>query len=283
MSVCDKPQGRLGNAIFRYLASSVFSIVYNLERKYDIQSNENTFLVTDFNFIHWKDYVLSAGIPDNLSRSLNYVFQGFFQHEDILKKYKNELIKHIENNPEDLIITDGNVGNINEFNYPQKAYKAINLLKPITNINKNYEIVVHLRLEDFITLDLSMNPESLTKILDVYKDKQICFVVNKITTKLEEKYIDFFMKRYNIVLESNDVITDYHIMKNAKILCCSCSTLSWAAAFFSETVELVYFPNYEYTDGNDGRYHERFKKPIENTVLYDFDKCSQETLETILS
>jgi len=102
-------------------------------------------------------------------------------------------------------------------------------------------------------------------------------------TKLEEKYIDFFMKRYNIVLESNDVITDYHIMKNAKILCCSCSTLSWAAAFFSETVELVYFPNYEYTDGNDGRYHERFKKPIENTVLYDFDKCSQETLETILS
>jgi len=283
MSVCDNPQGRLGNAIFRYLASSVFSIVHDLKREYTIQPNENVFFITDFNFIQWKDYVLSAGVPDNISKSVKYVFQGFFQHEDILKKYKNELIKHIENNPEDSIITDGNTENIHDFNYPQQAYKAINLLKPITNINKNYEIVVHLRLEDFITLDLSMNPESLTKILDVYKDKQICFVLNKITTKLEEKYIDFFMKRYNIVLESNDVITDYHIMKNAKILCCSCSTLSWAAAFFSETVELVYFPNYEYTDGNDGRYHERFKKPIENTVLYDFDKCSQETLETILS
>jgi hypothetical protein len=157
------------------------------------------------------------------------------------------------------------------------------LIAAAEKLNKIYEIVFHLRLEDFITLSHVMNPESLSKILDNYKDKQICFVVNKITTKLEEKYIDFFMKRYDIVLESNDVITDYHIMKNAKILCCSCSTLSWIAAFFSVTVELVYFPNYEYSHGNEDRYHERFKKPIENTVLYDFDKCSPETLETILS
>jgi hypothetical protein len=283
MSVYDSPLGRLGNAIFRYSCSSIFSIVHDFKREYTLESNENIYIVNDYLFLNWKDYVLSQGIPDNISKSVKYVFQGFFQHEDILKKYKTELLEHIEKNPEDLLKTDGNVGDIHDFNHSQEIFKAINLLKPPENFNKKYEIVFHLRLEDFITISQVMNPESLTKILDIYKDKQICFVVNKITTNLEEKYIDFFKKNYDIVLESNDVITDYHIMKNAKILCCSCSTLSWAAAFFSETVELVYFPNYEYTDGNDGRYHERFKKPIENTVLYDFDKCSQETLETILS
>jgi hypothetical protein len=280
MSVYDNPQGRLGNAMFRYLASSIFSIVHNFRREFIVDPNENTFMITDINFIAWKDYVLSAGAPDNISKSVKYTFHGFFQHEDILKKYKPELIKHIENNPEDIMITDGNNETIRGANYDQASYKVSDILKPPKNINKNYEIVFHLRLEDFITLSQSMNPESLTKILDIYKDKQICFVVNKITTELEKKYIDFFMKRYDIVLESNDVITDYHIMKNAKILGCSCSTLSWIAAFFSETVELVYFPNYEYSDE---RPHERFKKPIENTVLYDFDKCSAETLETILS
>ena len=281
MSVYDNPQGRLGNAVFRYLASSIFSIVYNLKREYTIHPNENVFFITDFNFIHWKDFVLSQGVPHDINKNVKFVFEGFFQHEDILKKYKSDLIKHIENNPEDIMMTDGNNENIRYYNHDQIAYKVIDILKPPKNINKIYEIVVHLRLEDFITISQSMIPESLTKILDIYKDKKICFVVNKITTKLEEKYIDFFMKRYDIVLESNDVITDYHIMKNAKILCCSCSTLSWIAAFFSETVELVYFPNYNYS--NDERQHERFKKPIENTVLYDFEKCSPETLETILS
>jgi len=96
---------------------------------------------------------------------------------------------------------------------------------------------------------------------------------------VEYIYIDYFLKRFNnIILESNDVLTDYHIMKNAKILICSCSTLSWAASLFSDTVEELYFPDYYHT----GRIHVTFKQPIENTVLYKFKNCSKTELESIL-
>jgi len=67
-------------------------------------------------------------------------------------------------------------------------------------------------------------------------------------------------------------------MKNAKILVCSCSTLSWIAAFLSDKVTTVYFPNYK-----NRQIHETFKKPIENTILYDFTKCSQNDLEKLFT
>lgn len=63
-------------------------------------------------------------------------------------------------------------------------------------------------------------------------------------------------------------------MKNAKTLVCSCSTLSWVAAFLSDRVKLVYFPDY-----NNNRSHETFKMPIENTILYSFTKCGKDELE----
>ena len=73
-------------------------------------------------------------------------------------------------------------------------------------------------------------------------------------------------------------MTDFTIMRNAKTLVCSCSTLSWAASFLSETVEKVYMPNYN----NPGRIHETYKQPIQNTILYDFENCSKEKLLEIL-
>jgi hypothetical protein len=103
--------------------------------------------------------------------------------------------------------------------------------------------------------------------------------LNKPTTELEIKYVQFFTSKYsNIVIESNDVITDYTIMKNAKILVCSCSTLSWAASLLSTTLEKVYVPNYSQVNGS----HQTFKKPIENTVLYDIQTCNISDLNNIL-
>jgi hypothetical protein len=76
-----------------------------------------------------------------------------------------------------------------------------------------------------------MHPESIKNVLDKINEKSVCLVVNKPTMEIENKYIDYFKKFYNITIESNSGIEDYHIMKNAKILVCSCSTLSWIAGF----------------------------------------------------
>jgi hypothetical protein len=53
-------------------------------------------------------------------------------------------------------------------------------------------------------------------------------------------------------------------MKNAKILICSTSTVSWAAAFFSETIQKCYFPDYT----ADIYPVSSCKYPIDNTELY---------------
>ena len=73
----------------------------------------------------------------------------------------------------------------------------------------------------------------------------------------------FFTQKYsNIIIESNDVLTDFTIMKNAKILVCSCSTLSWAAALLSTVIEKAFDPNYKQVHGP----HQTFKKPIEKVL-----------------
>ena len=51
MKVYDKQTGRLGNAIFRYLASSLFCILYGAERTCSIE--ECDAVMTDSVFFEW--------------------------------------------------------------------------------------------------------------------------------------------------------------------------------------------------------------------------------------
>jgi hypothetical protein len=141
-----------------------------------------------------------------------------------------------------------------------------------------------LRLEDFIEISHVINPISIKKIIDSlvleYPNETICFVLNTPKTEIERKYINYLTENLNnYKIESNDVMTDFTIMRNAKTLVCSCSTLSWAASFLSNVLEKIYMPNYN----NPDRIHETFKYPISNTVLYDFEKCSKENLLEILN
>ena len=277
MKVYDCKLGRLGNAIFRYFASTLFRILYNAERTFD--QNECNQMLTDANFIDWFN-----GKIQNIDNNKNYMFYGYYQHDTIYNKYKQELINWIYTHPDELLWTDGNDDNIDYFNYKSTAYKNIQLLiNPYAS--KIYDVVVHLRLEDFIKNSDVIHPESIKKVLDKINEKSVCLVVNKSvclvvnkpTSEIENKYIDYFKQFYDITIESNSVIEDYHIMKNAKILVCSCSTLSWVAALLSNRVTTVYFPDYP-----NRQLHETFKKPIENTILYEFTKCSQEDLEHFL-
>jgi FkbM family methyltransferase len=273
MKVYDCKLGRLGNAIFRYFASTIFRILYNAERTYN--QNDCNQILTDNDFINWFNMVLNDNIP-NINNNVNFMFYGFYQHDKIYAKYKDKIINWIYTHPNELLWTDGNDNHITYFDYESISYKNIQLLiNPF--ISKLYEVVVHLRLEDFIKNSNVIHPESIKKVLDKINQKSVCLVVNKPKTEIENKYIDYFKKFYDITIESNSVIEDYHIMKNAKILVCSCSTMSWIAAFLSNRINTVYFPAYEHKHD-----HETFKKPIENTILYEFTKCSKQDLENFL-
>jgi len=270
MKVYDCKLGRLGNAIFRYFASTLFRIIYKAERTYDQDDCNQMF--SDNDFINWSIIILSNNIP-NIDTNKNFMFYGYYQHDTIYDKYKTEIINWIYTHPDELLWTDGNDNYFNYYNYESISYKNIQLLiNPYAS--KIYDVVVHLRLEDFIKNSNVIHPESIKNVLDKINEKTICLVVNKLTTEIENKYVDYFKQFYNIIVESNSVIEDYHIMKNAKILVCSCSTLSWIAAFLSIRVKTVYFP-----DNKNRQKHETFKNPIENTILYKYHKCSHNDLE----
>jgi len=271
--VIFRTSGRLGNAIFRYFASSLFCIIYKGSRTYD--KDITNVIFSDAMFISWMNDILNNNIPE--LPDANYNFYGFYQHDKIFIKYKNELIEWMTNNKDDQIYTDGNDESNRNYDYNVQSYFVKELLEAPENLTF-YDIVIHLRLEDFINNNNIIHPKSIIKIIrKINKSEPICIVLNKPKTELESLYLDYIKKEFdNIVLQSGTVIEDFHIMKNAKILVCSCSTLSWIASYMSDKIETVYFPNKTCVE------HESFMIPIENTILYDYIICTKAALEKIL-
>jgi hypothetical protein len=275
MIITNHNKGRLGNSIFRFFANIIFCIVYDINSKIindNIQYQSNI-IIDDTYFINFANNILNKKLIRNIDKNSVLYFDGYYQHDKIYTLFKPQIIEFIKNHPEIILTTDNH-----------EKYKTIDLVNFDIISNKKYNIVIHLRLEDFIEISHVINPISIKKIIDSlvseYPNETFCFVLNTPKTEIERKYINYLTENLsNYTIESNDVITDFTIMRNAKILVCSCSTLSWAASFLSNVVEKVYIPNYN----NHDRIHETFKYPISNTVLYDFEKCSKEKLLEILN
>ena len=254
-------KGRLGNAIFRYMACSVLCIKYQGEystllQNIDMIINDNVFCEIIKN-----DYKLQDG---------NYLLNEWYQQDTIYKKYKAENVDFINKN-EHIVITDGiYAGDGNKQEFLMK-----NIINRPHNFNKIYDMVFHIRLGDKVNLNITI---SLDKILNLIQNIQysecnnIAIVCDKCTTQYEEMFIKTIMEKLNtkfnstIILESNDVLTDFYIMSSCKILVCSVSTLSWCAAFFSKTIEKCYMP--KHTKAITNSYCDCYY-PIDNTELYD--------------
>ncbi len=271
MFIFNHNQGRLGNSLFRLFANIVFLIIYEPNAKIYNYGNTYSLGINDNNFQIWMNSILNDKILRLVNVHTNYLFDGFYQHDKIFVKFKQEIINYMKTHPDLIIKTDRN-----------DSYKIIDFVD--FPIEKQYNIVVHLRLEDFITNSQVIDPTCVRVVMDEIEslypnEEQICIVVNKPTTDLESKYINFLKKRNpKIIIESNDVITDYTIMRNATVLVCSCSTLSWAASLLSTTLQKVYIPDYIDIGGS----HQTFKKPIENTTLYNIRTCTSDELLRIL-
>jgi len=256
------PKGRLGNAIFRYLGCSILCIRYNGEYSTDIK-NINS-IINDKIFIY---IINNSNIELNDG---NYLMTDYYQHDTVYKNYKNLIIDFINKNNH-IVITDGiNAGDGNK----QKFYMK-DILNTPPNFNKIYDVVFHIRLGDFVKLDFAISLENLLALIqniEINNYSKIAIVCDKCNTEYEKNFINTIKEKIyekfnkSIVIESNDILTDYYIMKNSKILICSNSTLSWAAAFFSKTIEKCYMPKHNTKIQNDfcTCYY-----PIDNTELYE--------------
>jgi hypothetical protein len=194
---------------------------------------------------------------------------GFYQHDLIYLNHKQQIIDFVGNHPEHYILTDS----IKSGDKNNEKFFVKDIFSTPTGFNKIYKNVLHIRLEDFVThgfyLPVNRITYLLTEIIGDDKNNldKICIVCNKIKTTFENIYmitLTHFLEKNNIeyVIESNDVLTDYYIMKEAELLICSNSTLSWCAALLSDKIKKCYFPNYKITSNPSCKF------PIKNTFLY---------------
>jgi GR25 family glycosyltransferase involved in LPS biosynthesis len=315
------PSGRLGNAIFRYMACAVINIEnpslgYILKDDFTDNDKENftyypgldhegddtsktslqdnnimgyntlgyfkhtvnvanlksnvyinkenghgiyvkkTLTLTDDNFLSFKNKKLEY---------FNIKMDGFFQFGHIYLQYKSQILNYMNQHKfSHYIQTDTN-----------RRFLLRELLDDIHLLpEKHYDIVIHIRLGDFIGRPDYIELKyylSLFQTID-WSNKRICLLFDP-TTKtgdcifIEECMHWFEERGIHISIESNSLLVDFNIMKQAKILVCSMSTLAWTAAYLSTTIQQCYMPNYNYYKTLE-RSAFYFRQPIENTILY---------------
>lgn len=275
--VIFKPEGRLGNALFRYVASSIVCQKFNMKyilledfiKDENIIDKKNVYTLDDNNYIQFID----NGKNNNYTFNQHIFMSGYYQFDFILTYFKKDVLDFIAKTKDEnhIIQVDMNDG--------YRKYKINDLLYDEDEEDKQikYETIIHLRLGDiFRSKQFDYIPpeyfyQVYEKEKDNFKNKNIALVVENKTNKDEleviSKHVSWFKnKNLDITLESNDIITDFKLFKNCETLICSYSTLSWMAAYFSNTIKKCYIPNYNFFNERRICY---FRNPIENTILYD--------------
>jgi len=269
---------RMGNAIFRYLAGVLFCILYGFRLSDDDSDLQET--VDDTFFLRWMNEYNKTGVLPAFDTNKNYKFYGYFQHDTVYLKHKEEILQYIRENPEYVLRGDNG-----------QSIRAIDLLDPVIDGSDipSYDLVLHLRLEDFIVIGFAINPDVIRSFLNNLKEKgqsssTLTIVVKQPTSQMEVKYIEYVTQDWKssgstVIIESNSYMKDFHIMKNARALICSCSTFCWSAALLSDCLETAYMPNVHHPD----RIWETFRRPVEDTrPCYPNMECSIYKLGQVL-
>jgi GR25 family glycosyltransferase involved in LPS biosynthesis len=233
---------------------------------------KNTILINEYNFFKYINTATDTATDYNTSitklpNNRNISLRGYFQYDQIYLQNKSYILEFLEEHK-----------NIHEIRTDDETYLTKHIIDDmLLDSSKIYENVIHIRLGDFNGRPDFIESEYLLRLFDNIKDifyNKTAIVIETPTSEADIIYLNTILdwfKKNNIpvpVIESNDMLTDYNIMKQAKIIVSSMSTLCWAAAYFSKSLEKIYMPNYNFFDIED-RKNGYFKTPIKNTILYD--------------
>lgn len=192
MTIYFIPNGRLGNAIFRYFACSLFCIFYNQEYSIDSLSIPRA-SIGDLDFIKWMNNETNYNIHGDLT------FAGFYQHDFIYKKYKNLLISYMENHLYHVILGDHTTKGDTT-----ATFLIRDILYEPLGFSKKYDTVIHIRLDDHFRGGVHISVEYVIGVLDrVSITENSCIVVQTLTMESEkvyvEKVVDFIYHRWGFL------------------------------------------------------------------------------------
>lgn len=283
MKIYGTNYGGFGNAVFNKLGTILLWILFSPNAElvsFDTMEEideykQNSILIDEFYFVNIVNSKIEKGI-DILDPEKNYFFSGYSQHDEIYTRYKKQIVDYILAHP------------------LEKIYVAHeNRFLPIYHIvaqknTETYDIVLHLRLGDFVRLGWTIHPECVRQVFEnvlssidaVQNEKQVAILVDHQETELENQYVEYIRSvcPEAIVYDKTDIFTAYNLMRNAKRMICSCSTFSWIATLFAREYQRVSFPNYEHR-----WQHEYFRKVHENFTYYNISRISETDLQQFLS
>jgi len=270
-------RGRFGNHIFRFLASKLFCILYNCELSEYLPPYRVD--ITDDIFCEWMKHIFDNKLiqfPIN-----NFEFSGYYQHDLIYRKFKQEIINHINDNKDQhMSFNNTEVNFINgailDIPHSKIDIKLGDLIGIPPVLPFNYTTAIHLRIEDFLQIGLAMNPKSIDIILTKC-EPPFLFIHKPICNDLDEKYIYIFKKKYpDAFFFDGSLLECYNILRTSKTLICSQSTLSWIAALFNDTHDKIYMPKQK-----DNIIHQSFQYPSDKTELYEYEYISPDNIKNI--
>lgn len=268
--------GRLGNCMFPFFFCIFIEMKYGYE--YTEREIPGAATVTDEPFakVFTEENVLQGRFyfpPCNLR------LWGFFQHDWIFKHYRKELMAYLQSKPRLLSIMAKYTN--------QTISSDLFLQDALPSINPGpTDIVIHLRLEDYLTDTIQPNsphyvisPLDYDPILTAKKYDTIYWVMNAPKLPIEHKYIAFLLKKWGGIYTPQTLEQDISLMRKAHTLVCSRSTLSWASSYLTpHTEQTVFLPMKK----NDNP-HEQCPGIYPKTIRFDHKKCTVKDLEDILN
>ena len=295
--------GGFGNAVFNVLGTILLNVLFpdlemvSFETMEEIEAYKQTAIKIDDDFFL---EIVNSKIEHNTDLCIldpiqHYWLSAYCQYDEIYVRYREQIVEYILAHPQEKI-------------FAGHTYRFF----PICDIvsvqeTERYDVLLHLRLGDFVALGWVIHPENIRQAFakaiasaiadassnakaiaddiadaiaeassnDLAENKKIGIMVDHRNTELEKKYVEYIQEvcPEAEILENNDVIIDYNLLRNAKHVIASCSTFTWIALLFAQENQIVSFPNYEHR-----WQHEQFRRTHNRFTYYDISRISEADL-----
>jgi len=223
LKVAYKPNGRTGNNLFQYLTCKIIGYMFGHE--YSVSCPEDFYKMDDEIFMK----LLAEEQQTEELRTKNIWCDGFFQNSSFFVKWRARLLEDLEKSKD--YLPDNNCGlrSIKDFMRTSHEYNFT-----------NRDVVISLRLDDFYqapreTSDI-IPPDFYTSLLKTMDFDRLYIVVDKPRHSWEHAYLRHF-DQWNPTIISGTLEHDASVMRSARRLIHSNSTLCWLSSFMSHKTE----------------------------------------------
>jgi hypothetical protein len=220
--------GRFANNFFQYFASQIIKKIFNYNEVKQLPYNPGNCLYINNKKFKEICELDMQGKSYDISSYQNIYMDGFFQRSEIFLHYKDYIMS---------LFNENNTAQINE----SVSIRDIVLYNTKHIILDEYDLVIHLRLDDFKLTKEIFEPKELKDILKTISFKNLYIICDTIKEQWEQDYIENF-KEFNPIILSGNILDDFKLMMTCKKLMISASTYSWMASYLNKNLIELYIP-----------------------------------------